>query len=232
MLTTLSDHFGWLDGLALAFFVCSWFGYGWFTEYSTRRDKCLVGASHAYRLTWAKELLCRENRIVDSALVGNLMQSVSFYANTTIYIIAGLLAAFGALDHLMEAAAQLPFTRQQTQRMWEVKLVLLTSVFVVAYFKFTWSLRQFNLLSILIGAAPNPKTDQATRDKYAERMAAMNTRAGDDFYRGIRDYYFGLTSMSWFLHPGLLIAATFIVLGVLYRRDFKSNALDILQRDV
>ena len=26
--------------------------------------------------------------------------------------------------------------------------------FVFAYFKFTWSLRQFNLLSILVGAAP------------------------------------------------------------------------------
>jgi hypothetical protein len=32
---------------------------------------------------------------MDSTLIGNLMTSVSFYANTTIYIIAGLVAALG-----------------------------------------------------------------------------------------------------------------------------------------
>ena len=37
-----------------------------------------------------------------SALIGNLMQNVSFYANTTIYVIAGLLALLGTMDRLID----------------------------------------------------------------------------------------------------------------------------------
>ena len=47
--------------------------------------------------------------MADAALVGNLMQSVSFYANTTIYIIAGLLALLGTLDQVISFASDLPF---------------------------------------------------------------------------------------------------------------------------
>ena len=35
---------------------------------------------------------CAATTVADVALIGNLMQNVSFYANTTIYVIAGLLA--------------------------------------------------------------------------------------------------------------------------------------------
>ena len=41
-----------------------------------------------------------------------------------------------------------------------MKLLLLLMVFIVAYFKFTWSLRQFNMLSLVVGAAPPPDEDQ------------------------------------------------------------------------
>ena len=114
----------------------------------------LIGQSHEYRLQWAYRLLERDVRVMDSTLIGNLMTSVSFYANTTIYIIAGLIAALGAADKLVTVAADLPFGRLGSQHLLEMKLILLLGSFVFAYFKFTWSLRQFNMLSILVSAAP------------------------------------------------------------------------------
>jgi uncharacterized membrane protein len=100
--------------------------------------------------------------------------------------------------------------------------------FVFAYFKFTWSLRQFNLLSILVGAAPHGKAGEPGIDAYAHRVAGTNSLAGDDFNRGIRAYYFGLAASGWLLNTWALGLLSVIVLVVLYRRDYRSPALHIL----
>jgi uncharacterized membrane protein len=159
--------------------------------------------------------------------VGNLMQNVSFYANTTIYVIAGLLALLGTMDKLIDAASDLPFARAVSREVWEVKLLLLLMVFVVAYFKFTWSLRQFNMLSILIGAAPPP--GEGTEED-AQRFAKVNSLAGDEFNRGIRAYYFGLAAVFWFVQPWLFVAVTTLIVLVLYRRDFLSHTYGAMKR--
>lgn len=45
-----------------------------------------------------QRMLERDNRIIDSNLVGHLMGSVSFFASTTIIIIGGLIAVLGATE--------------------------------------------------------------------------------------------------------------------------------------
>ena len=39
----------------------------------------------------------------------------------------------------------------------DLKVALLTAVFVFAFFRFTWSLRQYTFGAILVGAAPDAK---------------------------------------------------------------------------
>ena len=219
-----------LDWIALGWFLVAWAGYGWLSENSRWAQRGLMGVSHRFRLDWAREMLAREMRVSDAALVGNLMQSVSFYANTTIYIIAGLLAVLGALDQAMRFTADLPFARATSRELGELKLLLLLTVFVVAYFKFTWSLRQFNMLSILIGASPtNP--DGEGHERMVQRVAMVNSLAGDEFNRGIRAYYFGLAAVAWFIQPWLFLFLTALVVVVLYRRDFASSVLVALDGD-
>ena len=53
------------------------------------------------------------------------MNSVSFYANTTIYIVAALIATAGALDSLVNFAAGLPFAGRQSRLLVEAKIFLL-----------------------------------------------------------------------------------------------------------
>lgn len=211
------------DLLALLWLLGCWGGYAWYAERGQRARQGLVGLGHEHRLQWARCLLNREVRIVDASLIGNLMSSVSFYANTTIYIIAGMFAVLGTLDKLISVTADLPFARPASRDLLEIKLMLLCAIFVVAYFKFTWSLRQFNLLSILVGAAPQPEqTTPPDRERYAQKMAAVNTHAGDEFNRGIRAYYFGLATLSWILSPWLQMIVTGSIVAVLYLRDFAS----------
>jgi len=98
----------------------------------------------------------------------------------------------------------------------------LLTVFIVAYFKFTWSLRQFNMLSLLVGAAPPP--GEGT-EEYAQRFAKINALSGDEFNRGIRAYYFGLAAVFWFVDPWIFSGITTLIVAVLYRRDFRSKTL-------
>lgn len=229
MLKSLIFEASMLDWAALAWFFLCWVGYGWYTESTAHGARGLVGVSHTHRLEWARQMLRREVRMVDSSLVGNLMSSVSFYANTTIYIIAGLMAMWGALDKAILMTAELPFARETGRTLWEIKLLLLIGVFVFAYFKFTWSLRQFNLLSILIGAAPEISSLAEDAERYAQKLARVNTLAGDEFNRGIRAYYFGLSALAWFVQPWLFLVVTALVVAVLYRRDYASKTLAALR---
>lgn len=222
-------HLSTVDWCSLAIFFTSWAGYAWFSEHSRAGERGLIRTSQAFRLEWAYRMLAREVRVADSALVGNLMTSVSFYANTTIYIIAGLVAALGASDKLISVTAELPFGGIGNKELLEIKLMLLLGCFVFAYFKFTWSLRQFNLLSILIGAAPVGPAEDEGISRYARRVAGANSLAGDDFNRGIRAYYFGLAASGWLLSPLVLGALALIVLIVLYRRDYRSPVLAALR---
>lgn len=234
MKSLLSGEIAAIDIIAFVWFLICWGGYNWFASHGQHGKGSLVGASHGYRLQWARQLLQRENRVADSSLIGNLMSSVSFYANTTIYVIAGLMALWSTLDQTMGILSELPFARQSARTLWELRLVLLIFVFVFAYFKFTWALREFNLLSIMIGAAPDSKTVAASGhgyETYAQKMAAVNSMAGDEFNRGVRSYYFGLAALAWFIQPWLFIGAATLVVVVLYRRDYASPLLKILQQD-
>lgn len=217
-------HLSPADWLALAVYFSCWAGYAWFSEQSRWSRIGLIGRSHDFRLEWAYRMLERDVRIVDSNLIGNLMSSVSFYANTTIYIVAGLFAALGASDRLISITSDLHFGGAGNRELLEMKLVLLLGSFVYAYFKFSWSLRQFNLLSILVGAAPTGRRGEHEIDRYARKLAAANSLAGDDFNRGIRAYYFGLAALSWLVNPILLAAVSVAILLILYRRDFRSPA--------
>lgn len=229
MLLALLNQLTTADWISLGWFLVCWTGYGYIADHGLGSRRGLLGASHHHRLEWARRLLQRENRIVDSSLVNNLANSVSFYANTTIYIIAGLVAIFGTLDKVISATSELPFARTVSRELWEVKVLLLLGVFVVAYFKFTWAIRQFNFLSILTGAAPEPGQPEEETERYAQRLARINSFAGDEFNRGIRAYYFGLAATSWFVQPWLFVVVTTLVVIVMVRRDFASATLKVMR---
>ncbi|MBL8472717.1 MAG: DUF599 domain-containing protein [Rhodocyclaceae bacterium] len=203
-------------------------GYSLLADRGSAATRGLIGVGHSYRELWARRMLERENRVSDSALTGNLQTSVSFFANATVFVIGGLMAVLGGLDQLMTATRDLPFARQVPREVWEIKLLLLLWVFVTAYFKFTWSMRQFNLYCILIGAAPAPGAPPEAAEPYARKLAAVSSLAGEEFNLGIRAYYFGLAALAWFVNPWLFVAANTAVVLVLYLRDFRSRLVRVL----
>lgn len=213
-----------LDWAGFVWFVVCWAGFELILDRGWLGRVRLHEETHKQRLDWGRAMVRRDNRILDSALISNLLQSISFYANTSIYIIGALFAALGALDQLISAASELPFSRVLSREAAEIKLLILIGVFVVAYFKFTWSLRQFNLLSITLGAVP-PRAPERDVERYAARFAAVNTCAGNDFNRGLRAFYFGMAVMAWMVSAWAFILSTLAIVIVLARREFVSPVL-------
>ena len=115
-----------------------------------------------------------------------------------------------------------------TVQLLEAKVVLLILLFVYALVKFTWSVWQFNFVTILIGSL-SPK-DQVTDDdrSAARRAAGILKLAGENFGQGMRAYYFAVAVLMWFVQPLFFIAATAIVTLMLYRMEFHSRTIDVL----
>jgi len=72
-----------LDLAALAWFLVVWLGYGWIADHVPGRP---IGLNHhmvTLRQAGMERMLERDNRIVDSQLVGHTIHSVTFFASTT-----------------------------------------------------------------------------------------------------------------------------------------------------
>jgi len=222
----------WADFLALGFFLATWIGYTGFADHSRWSRHSVSSAMDRYRRAWMGEMLAREVRIVDTQIVGNLLSGIGFFASATILVVGGLVAVLGAAEQAMGALSDLPFAAATTRPAWEVKLLLLITIFVYAFFKFAWAYRLSNYCSILIGSAPTvapgAKPPLSSAD-HARRAAAVVSLSGQHFNRGLRAYFFALGALGWFIHPALFVLATAWVVVVLYRREFRSRALTAIR---
>lgn len=211
------------DLLSLVWFVIVWVGYTVYADRHARRAQSLRAVMHAYREQWMREMLLRDNRVVDVNILRNLLQGVAFFASATLLVLAGLLTILGSTDRAIAIVRALPYAATTTLLQWELKLIVMCIIFVYAFFKFTWALRQFNYCSTLIGAAP-----KGPDDTFARRAAEMATHASKDFNQGLRAYYFSLAALGWFVSPWLFMTATTGVVVVLYLREYRSSALNVL----
>ena len=178
------------DWGALAWFAACWMGYTFYSAHHGWARRSLMRGTDRLRMAWMRRMLEREVRIMDAALLNTLMLSVSFFASTAILIVGSLIAALGAVDREIQLTADLGFLVAASRETWTLKLFSLIVVFIYAFFKLTWSIRQFNRCAILIGAAPphDQLDDDAQRRAWARRLGRLNTLAGEDFNLGLRAY--------------------------------------------
>lgn len=211
-----------LDIAALVFFILLWGGYNLTVDWLLRRPFGLNQHMGLVRQAWMAAMLKRDDRVIDAILIGHLIHSVTFFASTTMLLVAALVGILAAVNQTFDAVMGLSFTIRTTRPLFELKLLLLTGIFVYAFFKFTWSLRQYNYACALVGAAP--------KDLAADRLSALSEPAGRvltlaviNFNGGLRSYYFAVAVLSWLVHPVLFMIVTVWMLLVLARRQLRSR---------
>lgn len=211
------------DYLSLGWFFLLWIAYTTYADCYAHRTHSLRAVMHAHRLAWMQQMLLRDNRLLDVNILRNLLQGVAFFASTTLLVLAGVVTVLASSDRGIGLVRDLPFAAKTTLMQWELKLLLLMLIFVYAFFKFTWSMRQFNYCSVLVGAAP-----VGDDEPNAQRAADVATNASKDLNQGLRAYYFSLAALAWFISYWLFMAATTLVVVVLYLREYRSSALQML----
>ncbi len=211
-----------LDIVAVGTFFAVWFIYQLLFDGRLRRPGAINAQMMALRRAWMRRLLARDNRIVDSTLVGHTMHSATFLASTTMLVLAGLIGVLGSADHIYAAVTNITVLLGGGQRLFEWKLVLLIGIFIYAYFKFTWALRQFNYFCAVIGSAPDARAETLDVEACADRMASVLTSAVGELNAGVRAYYFAFATLGWFLHPLVFMASTLLMVLILARRQLAS----------
>lgn len=218
------------DIIALLWFFMLAGGYSYVTNKGALSKDGLVHAINQKREDWMVNMAVRENRMVDVQLLANLSRGNAFFASTSVFVTGALAALFGNVEELQILATKFPFLRQTTVFMWQLKVLFLMSIFVFAFFKFAWAYRLSHYTGILIGATPiiTARNKQACLDQ-ARGAATLAGLVGLHANAGLRAYYFGIATFGWFIHPTLFMLTILWVIGVLYRREYRSRALATIQ---
>ena len=222
----------WADWLALTAFFSLWVGYAWFARTGSQRQQTLLATTNRLRHLWMIQTTARDPRMLDGLITQNLSSTPSFFCSTTIIIIGGLFALLGTTDKAAELVREIPFAEQTPMLVFEFKVLVLIGIFVYAFFRFSWSMRQYTFVGLVIGAMPPPEefeSGRQDRQAVAERAGRLVGAAAETFNDGLRAYYFSFAAMAWFFSPWVLILATALVVLILYSREFRSDVLHVLR---
>lgn len=232
-LLDLMRELRWADALALLTLLAGWTAYAVFAARRARSTPTLLALTNRERRRWMYQATFRENRVMEGVVVQNLSTAPSFFASTTILIIGGLLAVLFTSEKATEIVREIPFAARTSLLLFDTKIVLMTGIFIYAFFRFTWSLRQYSFGIILVAAAPEHTQfeTEAQREAFALRAGGVMGLAAESFNDGVRAYYMAFAAAAWFISPWACIAATAGVVLVLYGREFRSEVLRLLSQE-
>ncbi|MDV7270378.1 DUF599 domain-containing protein [Thioclava sp. A2] len=226
MTNLLIGPFNLYDLAALGLLVLCWLGIGWTTEHPPANRPSVGVLMEGYRREWMRQLVTRQPRIFDSAMMDGLRQSTTFFASTALIAIGGGLALIGNPERLSDLANEFALD-QGPNVLWEARILTAVLFGANAFLKFVWSHRLFSYAAIAMAAVPNDITDPLAYPR-ADQAARLAINAAKSFNRGLRSVYFALASLAWLLGPAALAAAALFTTVMLWRREFASTARQAL----
>ncbi|WP_244488322.1 DUF599 domain-containing protein [Devosia sp. Root436] len=199
--------------------IC-YFAYNIIVPMVERLRPSLSSIMNMQRRRWVANAALRESPF-DAILSGNIMGSVSFLASTAVLLILAIFAVFGQVPALMNTLNSLSLGRVYTTLDVQLHLAVMLTMFVLAFFAFTLSLRQFNHFCIMLGALDHASP---ISEPEIDAITAMNALGARNFNSGVRAYYFSVATVAWFVSEWLPIAACVATILILTHREFFSSA--------
>lgn len=210
------------DLVALALLVGCWLWIGWRTEHPPAQRPSVGRLMEGYRREWMRQMVTRQPRIFDGAMMDGLRQSTTFFASTALIAIGGGLALIGNPERITDLAQDFALD-EGPKLLWEARILTAVLFGANAFMKFVWSHRLFSYAAIAMAAVPNDAGDPLAYPR-AEQAALVNINAAKSFNRGLRSVYFALTALAWLLGPEVLMIVTLFTTAMLWRREFASTA--------
>lgn len=207
---------------AAGFLLVVWLATGWVIEHPPARRPSVARLMEGYRRAWMAEMVGRQQRIFDAAIVDSLRQGTAFFASACLIALGGGVALIGNADRLERVAGDLSLPVDAGMPV-ELRLVLVLLLLADALLRFLWSNRLFGYCAVLIGAVPNDPADPKALPA-AARAAEVSITAARSFNRGLRSIYFALAGLAGLAGPVALAIATLVAAAILMRREFASDS--------
>ena len=101
------NDFTALDIIAVFWFLLCWAGFAYFADHSRFSSRSMNHAMNSHRRRWMDEMLTRDNRVVDTQIIGNQLNGAAFFASTMILLVGGQAALGWFLHPLVFMVASL-----------------------------------------------------------------------------------------------------------------------------
>lgn len=200
--------------------LIAYYAYNLIVPLVEKRRPSLSTIMNMQRRRWVTNATRRESPF-DAILSGNIMGSVSFLASTSVLLVLAVFAVFGQLPTLMETLGTISVDHVLSVGDVQIHLMVMLTMFVLAFFAFTLSLRQFNHYCIMLGALEH---DRVTSEEEIDAITRMNALGAKNFNSGIRAYYFSVATVAWFISEWLAVGTCLATVLVLAHREFFSTA--------
>jgi uncharacterized membrane protein len=218
---------------ALVVFLLAWLFYQPALKRLSRSSGVLNTHMTVVRRRWMGNMTQRDNRFLDSQLIGHTLSSASFFTSANLILIAAAAGAlfrsaetYRTITHLGVAAAN-----AGPQWLFEVKLALIVATLARGLLDCIWAIRQLNYTLAAIGAAPPASTvSPALMRRYAEATAMVLNPALSSFNNAVRGYYFALSAAAWLVGPWAMIAAVILAVTLLAWRQASSSSAKGVKR--
>src|SRR5215217_5714651 len=219
----MSPDPGAVDAIVLAWLALCWLGYPRLVALIGRRRPSIDSSMLAMRKVWMYGMLHRDFRVPDTMLMGQVIQSVAFFASGTIIVVGALVGALARVDSLAAFSEGFASGVPTSPESIRLALLALLGIFIYGFFMFTWTLRQYNYCITMIGAAPMPPLEAGRHQRLADAMSRSLSLAAANFNAGLRNYYFGFATLTWLIHPLLVPIMITLTFAVLIHRQVYSE---------
>lgn len=213
-----------VDIAALAVFLTSWLFYQPVLKRLSRRGGAINTDMTVVRRRWMANMAARENRFLDSQLMGHVLNSASFFASANLIVIAAAAGALFKSGDTYRSMAHLAVSDAGPRWLFDAKLALVVATLARGLLDLIWAIRQMNYTLAAIGAAPPPSASPKTVRDYGEAAASILNPALSSFNNGVRGYYFALSAAAWLLSPWAMIAAVILAVALLFWRQAASGS--------
>src|SRR6266446_5830863 len=211
------------DWTALAIFLIAWLLYEPFLKAAGRPGGLINTDMTVIRRAWMRNLVVRENQFMDGQLLGQVLNSSSFFASSNLILIAGAASTLLHGDESYKSAAALAVIKTSSRNLFEAQVALIVLTLARGLLAFIWSIRQVHYCLAALGAAP-PTDRRASAELYADAVARLLNPALSSFNAGVRSYYFAAAAAAWLFGPWALVAATIVAVALLFWRQKLSPA--------
>ncbi len=203
-----------------------WALYGFLSRLIETRRPSMSSLMAKQRLRWVQNAVRRDTPL-DGILTGNIMNSVGFFASTSVLLFLAMFAVLGQLDQLLPTIRSLSWGETYSDFDYQLHFVVMLIMTVMAFLSFTLSLRHFNHFCILLGAADHSVDSDPVE---VQAMTDLNTNGAKHFNNGIRAYYFSIANVAWFLSTTIGISVAIITIGfIIYREYFSASRAAIVR---